>query len=32
MIIPPALAYKDGGRGIAPNETLVFVTDALSVS
>ncbi|WP_409465728.1 FKBP-type peptidyl-prolyl cis-trans isomerase [Amycolatopsis sp. GA6-003] len=31
MIIPPALAYKDGGRGIAPNETLVFVTDALSV-
>ncbi|MGW7535736.1 FKBP-type peptidyl-prolyl cis-trans isomerase [Amycolatopsis sp. NPDC054798] len=32
MIIPPALAYKDGGRGIEPNETLVFVTDALSVS
>ena len=32
MIIPPDLAYGQGRQGIAPNETLVFVTDALSVS
>jgi len=31
MIIPPDLAYGQGGRGIKPNETLVFVTDAVSV-
>lgn len=32
MIIPPDLAYGQGGRGIKPNETLVFVTDAVSVT
>ncbi|MEV6621085.1 FKBP-type peptidyl-prolyl cis-trans isomerase [Amycolatopsis sp. NPDC051106] len=31
LIIPPDLAYGQGGRGIQPNETLVFVTDAVSV-
>ncbi|WP_103354841.1 FKBP-type peptidyl-prolyl cis-trans isomerase [Amycolatopsis sp. CA-128772] len=31
LIIPPDLAYGEGGRGIKPNETLVFVTDAVSV-
>ncbi|MFI6306419.1 FKBP-type peptidyl-prolyl cis-trans isomerase [Amycolatopsis thailandensis] len=31
LIIPPDLGYGEGGRGIAPNETLVFVTDAVSV-
>ncbi|MEA5362714.1 FKBP-type peptidyl-prolyl cis-trans isomerase [Amycolatopsis sp., V23-08] len=31
MIIPPDLAYGQGGRGIKPNETLVFVTDAVAV-
>ncbi|MFK0248855.1 FKBP-type peptidyl-prolyl cis-trans isomerase [Amycolatopsis azurea] len=31
LIIPPDLGYGQGGRGIAPNETLVFVTDAVSV-
>lgn len=31
MIIPPDLAYGQGGRGIQPNETLVFVTDAVKV-
>ncbi|RSD17253.1 FKBP-type peptidyl-prolyl cis-trans isomerase [Amycolatopsis eburnea] len=31
LIIPPDLAYREGGRGIKPNETLVFVTDAVSV-
>ncbi|WIV56506.1 FKBP-type peptidyl-prolyl cis-trans isomerase [Amycolatopsis nalaikhensis] len=31
LIIPPDLAYGQGGRGIEPNETLVFVTDAVSV-
>jgi peptidylprolyl isomerase len=32
LIIPPDLAYGQGGRGIQPNETLVFVTDAVKVS
>lgn len=32
LIIPPDLAYGQGGRGIKPNETLVFVTDAVAVS
>ncbi|NBH08330.1 FKBP-type peptidyl-prolyl cis-trans isomerase [Amycolatopsis sp. SID8362] len=32
LIIPPDLAYGEGGRGIKPNETLVFVTDAVSVA
>jgi peptidylprolyl isomerase len=31
LIIPPDLGYGQGGRGIEPNETLVFVTDAVSV-
>ncbi|MEC3976654.1 FKBP-type peptidyl-prolyl cis-trans isomerase [Amycolatopsis sp. H20-H5] len=31
LIIPPDLAYGQGGRGIQPNETLVFVTDAVTV-
>jgi peptidylprolyl isomerase len=32
MIIPPDLAYGQGRPGIKPQETLVFVTDAVSVS
>ena len=32
LIIPPDLAYGQGGQGIKPNETLVFVTDAVSVA
>ncbi|MBF6126804.1 FKBP-type peptidyl-prolyl cis-trans isomerase [Nocardia brasiliensis] len=31
LIVPPDLGYGAGGRGIAPNETLVFVTDAVSI-
>ncbi len=31
LVIPPDLGYGQGGRGIEPNETLVFVTDAVSV-
>ncbi|MET8996734.1 FKBP-type peptidyl-prolyl cis-trans isomerase [Amycolatopsis sp. Hca4] len=31
LIIPPDLAYREGGNGIKPNETLVFVTDAVAV-
>jgi peptidylprolyl isomerase len=31
LIIPPDLGYGQGGNGIQPNETLVFVTDAVSV-
>ncbi|SEP44003.1 FKBP-type peptidyl-prolyl cis-trans isomerase [Amycolatopsis saalfeldensis] len=31
LIIPPDLAYGPGGNGVAPNETLVFVTDAVSI-
>jgi peptidylprolyl isomerase len=31
LIIPPDLGYGQGGQGIQPNETLVFVTDAVSV-
>ncbi|WP_069167495.1 FKBP-type peptidyl-prolyl cis-trans isomerase [Nocardia altamirensis] len=31
LIVPPDLGYGAGGRGIAPNETLVFVTDAVAV-
>lgn len=32
LIVPPELGYGASGRsGIAPNETLVFVTDAVSV-
>jgi peptidylprolyl isomerase len=31
LIVPPALGYGAGGNGIKPNETLVFVTDAVAV-
>lgn len=31
LIIPPDLGYGAGGNGVKPNETLVFVTDAVSV-
>ncbi|MDQ6522053.1 FKBP-type peptidyl-prolyl cis-trans isomerase [Nocardioides sp. LHD-245] len=32
LVVPPDLGYGQGGNGIAPNETLVFVVDAVSVS
>lgn len=32
LVVPPELGYGAGGNGIAPNETLVFVVDAVSVS
>jgi peptidylprolyl isomerase len=32
LIIPPDLGYGAGGQGIKPNETLVFVVDAVKVS
>jgi peptidylprolyl isomerase len=31
LIIPPQPGYGQGGRGVEPNETLVFVTDAVQV-
>ncbi|UGT41690.1 FKBP-type peptidyl-prolyl cis-trans isomerase [Nocardia yamanashiensis] len=31
LVIPPNLGYGQGGNGIKPNETLVFVTDAVKV-
>ncbi|MFI5715882.1 FKBP-type peptidyl-prolyl cis-trans isomerase [Nocardia sp. NPDC051750] len=31
LIIPPELGYGAGGNGVPPNETLVFVTDAVAV-
>ncbi|MET9487930.1 FKBP-type peptidyl-prolyl cis-trans isomerase [Nocardia sp. NPDC006630] len=31
LIVPPNLGYGAGGHGIKPNETLVFVTDAVKV-
>jgi peptidylprolyl isomerase len=31
LIVPPNLGYGAGGNGIKPNETLVFVTDAVAV-
>ncbi|MFE2999847.1 FKBP-type peptidyl-prolyl cis-trans isomerase [Nocardia sp. NPDC059246] len=31
LVIPPDLGYGQGGHGIKPNETLVFVTDAVKV-
>ena len=32
LIVPPDKAYGEGGQGIKPNETLVFVIDAVQVS
>lgn len=32
LIVPPDLGYGQGGNGIQPNETLVFVIDAVSIS
>lgn len=32
LVIPPEKGYGQGGRGIKPNETLVFVVDAVAVS
>ena len=32
LVVPPDLGYGQGGQGIAPNETLVFVVDAVNVS
>lgn len=32
LIIPPELGYGEGGNGVQPNETLVFVVDAVKVS
>ncbi|GAA4541147.1 FKBP-type peptidyl-prolyl cis-trans isomerase [Pseudonocardia xishanensis] len=32
LVIPPDKGYGAGGRGIAPNETLVFVLDAVTVT
>ncbi|GAA1531212.1 FKBP-type peptidyl-prolyl cis-trans isomerase [Nocardioides humi] len=32
LVIPPDLGYGQGGNGVAPDETLVFVVDAVSVS
>lgn len=32
LVIPPDLAYGEGGNGIAPDETLVFVIDGVSIS
>lgn len=32
LVVPPDLGYGQGGNGVAPNETLVFVVDAVSIS
>ena len=32
LVVPPDLGYGQGGNGIKPDETLVFVIDAVSVS
>ncbi|MBM7519145.1 FKBP-type peptidyl-prolyl cis-trans isomerase [Nocardioides nitrophenolicus] len=32
LVIPPDLGYGEGGNGVAPDETLVFVVDAVSIS
>jgi len=32
LVVPPDLGYGAGGNGIEPNETLVFVIDAVSIS
>ncbi|MGW0247758.1 FKBP-type peptidyl-prolyl cis-trans isomerase [Nocardia goodfellowii] len=31
LIVPPDLGYGAGGNGVNPNETLVFVTDAVKI-
>ncbi|WP_194819039.1 FKBP-type peptidyl-prolyl cis-trans isomerase [Nocardia sp. XZ_19_385] len=31
LIVPPNLGYGKGGNGVQPNETLVFVTDAVKI-
>lgn len=31
LIVPPNLGYGKGGNGVKPNETLVFVTDAVAI-
>jgi len=31
LVVPPELGYGEGGQGVQPNETLVFVVDADSV-
>ncbi|MFC9895143.1 FKBP-type peptidyl-prolyl cis-trans isomerase [Nocardia sp. NPDC127579] len=31
LIVPPSLGYGSGGNGVKPNETLVFVTDAVKI-
>ncbi|MEV6243696.1 FKBP-type peptidyl-prolyl cis-trans isomerase [Lentzea sp. NPDC051838] len=32
LVVPPAKGYGEGGNGIAPNETLVFVIDGVKVT
>lgn len=32
LVVPPDLGYGQGGQGVQPNETLVFVIDAVSIS
>jgi peptidylprolyl isomerase len=32
LIVPPDLGYGQGGNGVQPNETLVFVIDAVTVT
>lgn len=32
LVVPPDLGYGQGGNGVQPNETLVFVIDAVNVS
>lgn len=32
LVVPPDKGYGQGGRGIRPNETLVFVVDAVQVT
>jgi peptidylprolyl isomerase len=32
LVVPPAKGYGEGGQGIKPNETLVFVIDGVKVT
>ncbi|MGW5051682.1 FKBP-type peptidyl-prolyl cis-trans isomerase [Actinokineospora sp. NPDC004072] len=32
LVVPPDKGYGQGGNGVAPNETLVFVIDAVAVT